>query len=116
MLGDCFCRRSFYASHEASVPEAWRTLQQADKDRRRSVQWKEREEQAQLMEDDLVLRLMTTRRPDEPAPSDKVTGPGGNALRVSGSLVRRAMVESVVSRGSARVGRPPICGILTWML
>ncbi|KAK3046387.1 hypothetical protein LTR09_012131 [Extremus antarcticus] len=95
-----------YAGHGFSVPEEWRTLRPADKDLRRYVERKKREEQAQLMEDDLVMRFMATRLSDEPAPSDVVIGSGDSTLRVPGKFIRRAMVASAVGSGSIRGSRP----------
>jgi len=52
-----FCKKSFYAGHQIVVADEWRTLEPKDKDLRRYVEQKRREEQVRLLTDDVISRM-----------------------------------------------------------
>jgi hypothetical protein len=67
-----FCRRSFYASHDEDVEEEWRTLDPKDKDLRRYVRGKRREEQIALLTADITARMASVKLGDSPAGGTRV--------------------------------------------
>jgi len=52
-----FCKKPFYAGHQIVVADEWRTLEPKDKDMKRYVQRKRREEQMRVLTDDVVSRM-----------------------------------------------------------
>jgi hypothetical protein len=86
-----FCRRSFYASHDEDVEEEWRTLDPKDKDLRRYVRGKRREEQIALLTADITVRMASVKLGDSPA--------GGTRV-ILGSGVRVRRVARVVAAAS----------------
>jgi len=107
-----FCRRAFYARHGISVADEWRTLDPEDKDLKRYVRRKRREEQTRLLADDITSRMAAVQlsnasapRPRSPRRSGVRAGAGDNAFHVPQRLLDQATDISVASSGIARATR-----------
>ena len=86
-----FCRRSFYATYNEDVEEEWKTLDPKDKDLRRYVRRKRREEQISLLTADITTRMAGVTLGNSPA--------GGTRV-ILGSGVRVRRVARVVASAS----------------
>lgn len=91
MPGKLFCKKSFYADHDEDVEEEWRTLNPKDKDLRRYVRRKKREEQISLLTADITTRMADVTLGNSPAG-------GTRAILASGVRVRR--VTRVIATAS----------------
>lgn len=86
-----FCKKSFYAGYDEEVEEEWRTLELRDKDLRRYIRRKRREERIALLIADITTRMASVTLGDSPAGGTRV-------ILGSGVLVRR--VSRVVATAS----------------
>jgi hypothetical protein len=86
-----FCKKSFYADYDEDVEEEWRTLNPKDKDLRRYVRRKRREEQISLLTADITTRMAGVTLGNSPA--------GGTRV-ILGSGVRVRRVARVVASAS----------------
>ena len=77
-----FCRRPFYASYDEEAEEEWRTLEPRDKDLKRYVRRKRREERIALLAADITIRMASVTL------GDSLAG-GTRVILGSGVLVRR---------------------------
>lgn len=76
-----FCKKSFYADHSEDVEEEWRTLNPKDKDLRRYVRRKRREEQILLLTADITTRMAGVTLGDSPAGGTRVILRSGVRVR-----------------------------------
>ena len=76
-----FCKKSFYANHDEDVEEEWRTLDPKDKDLKRYVRRKRREEQILLLTADITTRMAGVTLGDSPAGGTRVILRSGVRVR-----------------------------------
>jgi len=107
-----FCKKSFYAGHQIVVADEWRTLEPKDKDLRRYVEQKRREEQVRLLTDDVISRMAAVQLSSasascsKPAPQPGLLiGSGDSALRVPQRLLDQVRGISLASSDNARTTR-----------
>jgi hypothetical protein len=91
MPGGSSVKKSFYANHDEDVEEEWRTLDPKDKDLRRYVRRKRREEQILLLTANITTLMAGVTLGNSPA--------GGTRV-ILGSGVRVRRVTRVVATAS----------------
>ena len=85
-----FCKKSFYANHDEDVEEEWRTLDPKDKDLKRYVRRKRREEQILLLTADITTRIAGVTLGDSPASGTRVILRSGVRVRRVARVVAAA--------------------------
>jgi hypothetical protein len=101
-----FCKKPFYASHGTTIEEEWKTLDPQDKDLKRYVERKRRQERTTRQVDDVTIKMARVRLSivsrSRPAPNDRSTllGSGDHALRIPQRVIDDAITHSAPSFSS----------------
>jgi hypothetical protein len=100
-----FCKKPFYASYGITIEDEWKTLDPQDKDLKRYVERKRREERTARQVDDITTWMAKVRlsKPprSRPATSTLLVS-GDSALRIPRRIINLAVTNSATSSGRLR--------------